>query len=317
MEDRKQVAAVVVTYNRKKLLEECITAIRSQSHAVDKVFVINNNSTDGTEKLFEAGGLFDKDEIIPINTGKNLGGAGGFCFGLKKASEYDFDFIWIMDDDTIPEKEALEELLNGYEVLKDEKPGYLASTVFGAENEPMNVPVISKKKAENGYYDWYRYLGEGIVRIRHATFVSLLFPSEVIRRVGYPVSDYFLWGDDTEYTQRIGKYYGEGYFVGKSRVVHKRFNARSISILEEDEPGRIDMLHYYYRNSLITAREYNPPGNSALHVCEFILVSLECLVRPGVRFRWRKFRAVQKGIFGYFRMSGNIRKQIRENLDSR
>lgn len=54
-----KVAAVIVTFNRKKLLIECLHAILQQSVPVDKIFVINNASTDGTEKLFEAGGEFD------------------------------------------------------------------------------------------------------------------------------------------------------------------------------------------------------------------------------------------------------------------
>ena len=59
-----KVAAVIVTFNRKKLLIECLHAILQQSVPVDKIFVINNASTDGTEKLFEAGGEFDAKKII-------------------------------------------------------------------------------------------------------------------------------------------------------------------------------------------------------------------------------------------------------------
>ncbi|MBQ6489437.1 MAG: glycosyltransferase family 2 protein [Solobacterium sp.] len=314
MNDRYDIRAVVVTYNRKELLQECLEAILSQSYPVREVIVINNHSTDGTEKLFLEEGPFYSDQIKLITTEKNLGGAGGFSFGIRKAAEQECDFIWIMDDDTIPETDSLQELVRGYGILEKESPGYLASAVFGVNGEPMNVPVISRKTAENGYADWYRYLYAGAVKIRHATFVSLLFPREAVLRVGYPISDYFLWGDDTEYTQRLGRHYGEGYFIGSSKVIHKRFNARSVSILEEENETRVRLYRYYYRNSLITAKEYNPPGNSALHVCEFVLVSLKCLLKSGVKYRWLKFCTVQKGIWEYLLSSGRYRKQISTEL---
>lgn len=46
---KPRVHAVVVTYNRKKLLEECVNAVLKQSYPVDKLIIIDNNSTDGTE----------------------------------------------------------------------------------------------------------------------------------------------------------------------------------------------------------------------------------------------------------------------------
>ena len=78
-----KVAAVIVTFNRKKLLIECLHAILQQSVPVDKIFVINNASTDGTEKLFEAGGEFDAKKIICVNMDSNTGGGGG-VFRLRK-----------------------------------------------------------------------------------------------------------------------------------------------------------------------------------------------------------------------------------------
>ena len=43
-----KIVAVVVTYNRKELLLECIQAILNQTYKLEKVIVIDNNSNDGT-----------------------------------------------------------------------------------------------------------------------------------------------------------------------------------------------------------------------------------------------------------------------------
>ena len=76
----KSVAAVVVTYNRKELLKEAIDALLMQSVAEADVLVVDNASTDGTKDYIAD--YIDQGQIIYINTGENLGGAGGFNFGI-------------------------------------------------------------------------------------------------------------------------------------------------------------------------------------------------------------------------------------------
>ena len=85
----KSVAAVVVTYNRKQLLKECIEALLAQKAKHLRIFIIDNASTDGTEEYVK--GLIDGERVVYLNTGENLGGAGGFCFGIKEAMKSDCD----------------------------------------------------------------------------------------------------------------------------------------------------------------------------------------------------------------------------------
>lgn len=305
-----KVTAIVVTYNRKELLIECLDALLAQSVSVDNILVINNCSTDGTEQLFVEGEKYCLPQINVITTEKNLGGAGGFHRGIKLADATDCDWVWIMDDDTIPDKTALEELLKAKNTLIKKnvnKIGFLASYVYGPENEPMNVPVIQMKPTKNGYSDWYKHLDNSLVKIKNATFVSILVNHKAIRAVGYPMADYFIWGDDTEYTQRIVTKFGEAFFCGRSKVMHKRFNAKNISIFNEENEGRVDLYYYFFRNSLLNAKKYNPKGNAALHVCEYELKSFKCLFGKKIKYRGRKFMAIQKGIFHYLFKSGKLK----------
>lgn len=299
----EKVAAIVVTYNRKKLLEECLDALLAQSYQLDKIWVINNCSMDGTEKLFEKDAKYDCPNIKFYTTKKNLGGAGGFCEGIKLIDSTEYDWVWIMDDDTIPNSDSLEELMNANTYLKEnekKRVGFLASTVYGPEGEPMNVPVLQTAPTENGYADWYKHLSAGLVKVKSATFVSVLVPYNAIKSLGYPIAEYFIWGDDTEYTQRISTKYGDGYFCGKSIVLHKRFNAKNISIFSENDPKRISMYSYFFRNSLLNAKKYNTKLNVNLHMCEYILKSFQCLFGKNIKYRVKKFVAIQKGIFQYF-----------------
>lgn len=59
------VCAVVVTYNRKNLLLECLEAIRRQTRPVDAIYIIDNASTDGTPEVLKENGYIP--ELPPFN----------------------------------------------------------------------------------------------------------------------------------------------------------------------------------------------------------------------------------------------------------
>ena len=108
--------AVIVTYNRKDLLKESIEALCRQTRPSD-IMVVDNASTDGTEEMVREimASMPEHSEhgkIIYHNMGENLGGAGGFSFGVKQAYNDGYKYIWLMDDDCIVKKDSLEELFN-------------------------------------------------------------------------------------------------------------------------------------------------------------------------------------------------------------
>ncbi|MDW8464040.1 MAG: glycosyltransferase [Geminocystis sp.] len=135
-EDRETVCAIVVTYNRKKLLLECLEAIRRQTRPVQGIYIIDNASTDGTPEFLKENGYIN--ELPPENLAKpwereftienlvdgkeirvyyvrmheNTGGAGGFHEGVKRAYEKGYDWLWLMDDDVEPLPDGLHKQLS-------------------------------------------------------------------------------------------------------------------------------------------------------------------------------------------------------------
>lgn len=300
-----RVAAIVVTYNRKKLLMECLDAILEQTFKVSKIIIIDNNSTDNTYEDLLSKGYIDNECIKYIKIEKNIGGAGGFYEGMKYAYNENYDWLWIMDDDTIPNKDCLENLIKMLKKIEDKEISFLASEVYGVNGEPMNVPQIDSSLDENGYQGWYRYLEYGIVRIEQATFVSLLINRRAIEKCGLPIKEYFIWGDDTEYTRRITKYFGKAYFVGKSKVLHKRKNARNLTLINEDNSDRIKNYFYMIRNNLINARLYRGIKGVVKTLLEDVILSCKILYKNN-KFKGMKFITIYKGIFAYiFKMYDN------------
>lgn len=306
-----KIYALVVTYNRKELLCECLDALLNQSRTLDKIIVIDNASTDATEELFLKNGKYNNERIEYKRMTFNAGGSGGFYAGIKYICEK-ADWVWVMDDDTIPSSRALEELLQGLNSIKTNPISYLASKIVGPNGEPMNLPTIDFRTTENGYSDWYMQLDEGILKIRTATFVSVLINSSAIKKCGFPIPWYFIWGDDTEYTYRLTTEYGNAYFVGKSLVTHKRFNAKQLSVWTEENPSRIKIYYYFVRNQLYNKAKYEKKTSVIREILLYELKCIRCLFQKSQTYKFERITVVNKGILEF--LLKKYDRQIEEKL---
>lgn len=252
MESKKRVVAIVVTYNRKNLLKECIEALLMQNVKNLDIMIIDNASTDGTKEYIN--GFIEKKDVMYFNTQKNIGGAGGFNFGVKKAYNFNYDYFWLMDDDTIVKENSLQELINATDALKDDF-GYLSSSVLWIDGKPC---VMNKQKITDQWYDKSELLEKSLIQTYYSTFVSFFVRREVVKEIGLPIKDFFIWGDDVEYSNRISKKYN-CYVVGKSQVIHKTKDNNGSNISKENNE-RISRYKYAYRNECVIARENGIKG---------------------------------------------------------
>lgn len=237
------VGAVVVTHNRLSLLKECIAALRSQSRVCDLIIVIDNGSRDGTPEW-----LATAHDVVAIRQ-PNLGCAGGFHRGVKEALDRGVDYIWLMDDDVVPRNDALDELLNGAGVLTalSEPFGFLVSRAVTSEGMPTNVPPVDNRGRKGAYPDWIRHAADGLIKVQSATFVSLFIPAQTVAAVGLPSAEFFIWGDDDEFTGRIARY-RSSYVAVRSLVSHRRASSTIPNVETEADEFRLRNFFYWYRN---------------------------------------------------------------------
>jgi GT2 family glycosyltransferase len=212
-EAHPSVVAVIVAYNRKDLLVEALAALRAQTLQPTAVVVIDNHSDDGSaETAREAW-----PEIDVVRLARNTGGAGGFATGIAVAiARHEPDWVWVMDDDTIPTPTALEELLKAAD-----RPGVVlaGSRVVWTDgldhpmNTPRRKPFVSRQEATDA-------TELGVLPVRSSSFVSMLVSAARVREAGLPIADYFIWNDDFEFSTRMLRR-GRGLYVPSSVVVHK------------------------------------------------------------------------------------------------
>ena len=231
------IATIVVTYNRIDLLKECIDSLLNQNYKDFDILIFDIDSSDGTKDYVLS---LSSSKIKYYNTGSNIGGAGGFNFGLRKAYEEGYEYYWLMDDDSIPENDALEKMIKASDDLKEY--GFLASKVNWIDGTlcQMNIPDFINEN-NNGYK-----------RITRATFVGFFLNKEVLIKIGLPIKEFFIWADDTNYSLRVNKDYNN-YYVEDSIIVHKMKTNSSADIVH-DKSGRYSRYYYAFRNRYYNAR---------------------------------------------------------------
>lgn len=247
----KRTVAIVVTYNRKELLKENIEALLAQSYKKNMdIVVINNASTDGTEEYISP--YIENKLIVHINTGANLGGAGGFQYGIRYAAEHDYDFVWVMDDDCMPTPNALEAFYNWDSKLNG-KYGFLSSKVLWKNNEICKMNIQRKTITKN-----VTDFSKDLINIEMASFVSLFIPVPIVKEVGLPIKEFFIWTDDWEYTRRISRKY-PCYLTTDSIVKHKSNSNIGANIVSESV-DRLERFNYLYRNDVYLYRREGLKG---------------------------------------------------------
>lgn len=231
-------AAVVVSFNRLEYLKKCLMALENQTQPLDEIIVIENGSTDGSAEYIDQ----HHPNVTVYRTGKNLGGAGGFAWGIEIAIAHGHEGAWLMDDDAEPELDAVAPLIKAFESMTP-KPVFLASLVTAGRGtfNTRNPPVVSRDARKH-----VQASELGGIAIDAATFVGVMINLVEAERTHLPFSDFFIWIDDSEYTHRLSRK-GLAMTIKESQVNHPV--AKGIG---EDMGSR---LFFHIRNSIWYVRE--------------------------------------------------------------
>jgi len=208
--------AVIPTFNRRELLRECIGAILQQTRPPEVVWVRDNASHDGSAQMIAR----EFPQVRLVCGRANLGSSGGFAEGIKAAFEGGADWIWLVDNDAIPQPEALEQMLLARRRIHQEglSVAALGSLALWTDGNPhpMNRALPNWRFLQ--HYGWLKQIG--CFPARWSSFVSVLMARVAVERYGIPYYDFFTWNDDLEYFGRIGRR-ELIVFAKDSIVIHK------------------------------------------------------------------------------------------------
>jgi len=279
-----KVCVVIVTYgNRYHFLHEVLRNIFVEN--ISKTIIVDNNSHPDSKHLLLSLEQENPDSINVIWHKNNEGSAKGFRIGLEKAiAEKDCDFIWLLDDDNVPQSGALSKLVdfwNRWEGLNKEHNLCLVSyrkdrplykkmaqinsssldLVIGSRNAVMGFNLFKPLKT----LKYYRFLKDNDNQIKlhgdinHgkipvAPYGGMFFHKSLLNVIGYPNDQFVLYGDDWDFSQRITERNGELIYIFDS------------IINDVDSPGNIGMkvdklnlfrIYYSTRNSLHFQKKFS------------------------------------------------------------
>jgi len=292
-----RVIAAVVTYNRRELLAECLIALLAQTHPVQRVFVVDNASTDGTESYLRERRLLDESGIVYVPLPDNLGGAGGFARAVELTRAEDCDWIWLMDDDSEPVPDALERLLRAPPAQDNGTVAVCPKVVYADGGIDANQRGHFRRRLLP--LDAVRYVDGLPVELGFVSFVGALVRTAAARAAELPRADFFVWGDDVEYSFRLRRL-GKLILIPESVIVHKRVthsfeNARS-RFWNRILPGQFwpTPLERFWqnlcglRNYVWMKREYEGQGaiSAAGTIAQFMVKALLYDEQPLRRLRW-------------------------------
>jgi hypothetical protein len=238
--------------------------------------------------------------LILIQTGANLGFAGGNNVGLRYALKRDdFEFVWLLNNDTVVDPDCLRRMVN-YS-LSRKRPNTCGSRILFYDD-----PKVIQALGGAHYYKWrgiasttlgrYKsandYIDPAIYerRLSYITGASWLIPKKFLKEVGLMEEGYFLYFEEIDWCIR-GHDKFELCYADDAFVYHKE--GQSIGSPSGDKTSSMLSDFYIFRNKLIFTRKYFPKALLTAYITTF----LQALNRAR-RGQWKKATLILKILFG-------------------
>lgn len=301
----KNVSIVLVNWNGYKDTLACLRSLRklkTKGVSVTTIVVDNGSTNDSVMRISEA-----FPDVILLRLSRNEGFSGGNNRGIRYAYLHGASYIWLLNNDTIVDPDALSLL----EAFADPSVGIAGSKIYFAPGHEFHKDRYTKN--EQGHVFWYAgglidwrnmYASHrGVDEVDHGQYdqdldtdfvtgCSLMMRREVVETVGYLDDRFFLYLEDLDYGLRAKDAGYRLLYYPKSVVWH--VNAGSSG-------GAGKPIHDYYftRNRLLIGFRYAP------------LRTKLALVRESLRFllsrQEEKKRAVMDALF--MRFGGRYEKK--------
>ena len=270
LKDRGSVAIIIVNYNGFEDTMECISNLKKITYSNYKIFVIDNASSKIPGLETEAY-IKQNSEYIRLET--NVGFSGGNNVGIQKALEEQFDFILLLNNDTIVSEDFLNILIDKFD--SKEKIGLVTCMTYYYSDPTKPWYCGGEFNFETGLCRHYTAQENGNRKSdEDVTFESgclMLVRQYTIREVGLMSEDYFLYCEDTDYCARLLNAGFRILYTPQVYIYHK---------VSASTGNKSPLNQYYYvRNSLYVIHQY------ARNKFKGILSFLEARFKDAVRGR--------------------------------
>lgn len=251
------IASVTVVYNGAGVLQQHLQSLRGQSRKLDEIIIVDNASVDGSGTSLTS----QYPEVTVLKLAQNTGVGGGLSVGLDYAAlQKKHDWVWIFDQDSVPEPNTLERLIQGLEYLDDgeRKTAVLAPVCVHPETGMTSYGLAWRgarlvPTAEDP--------SQPVTLLDTVISSGSLVRREALETAGLPRADFFMDFVDHEHCLRLRRYGFEIAVVRDSRLRHSQGEPSKVSFLGRTKywSDHIPWREYYMtRNEIFTMWKYYP-----------------------------------------------------------
>jgi len=215
MDESPLISIIILNYNAGELLLNCVNSLRKSTYTNLEIIVIDNISSDGSQKKCKE--RFPEIKLIQNN--KNLGYCGGNNIGIRDARG---EFIVILNPDTIVEPNCISELISAYNKFGD---GLYQPKILSLNEEDI-IQSTGNMLHVFGF-GFARDKGNRVVnkieeieKIGYASGTCLFTSKEVFDKIGLLDEFLFLYHDDLDLGWRAAQSGINSYYVPKSKIFH-------------------------------------------------------------------------------------------------
>ena len=222
MEHKAKVNVVILNWNRKDVLLECLKAVYELDYPLYEVIVVDNASTDGSVEAVKQ----NFPDVVLIENDKNYGAIGGKNIGLRKALESPVDYIYMVDNDIIGAKDSLSKLVEVAE--SDPNVGMVGAMMYDLSKPDIILSaggiIDYTENVSRGRGDAQKDVGQfnKVEPVDYLWGGALLARKKVLQEVGLFDPGYVgYWFEDTDLSVRVRKAGYQILFCPFAKVWHK------------------------------------------------------------------------------------------------
>jgi len=244
------VFIIVLNWNGKDDTLECLSSLLKLDYPNFETVVVDNGSTDGSEEVIRS--LFPK--VCFIQTGRNLGYAGGNNVGIMHALAHGADYVWLLNNDTTVDPQALTALVES--AAADPRIAFVGSKIYYYDKPDViwcaggTIDLTEGGRTDHpGMGQEDRGQFESISDVGYVTGCSLLASRAAIEAIGLLPEEYFLYFEETDWNLAAQKKGYRTVMAPASHVWHK---------YEDVGDYKERFIYYSFRNRIRIVRKYSP-----------------------------------------------------------
>jgi len=246
---KPKICIVLLNWNGAKDSIECIKSLKKISYTNLEILVIDNNS-EKNDKIFLTEEL-KRYNISIIYNDSNVGFSEGNNIGINKAMKEDFEFVLLLNNDTVVELDFLEPLLNIFSKYDDVGIAAPQINYYDDKNKIWSKGGNISRIRGSGFAYSDDIESDKKEDDKSVSFVSgccMLIKKDLFKKIGLFDEKFYLYVEDTDFCYRTIQAGYKIYVSYDSKIYHKISGSTKVNLNQLP-------LYYVTRNRLYFAKK--------------------------------------------------------------